>query len=91
MASKPNPISFGLLLIFLRVTPYEQWMTPQKRVRQRPRFWDARPHELSGTRREATSDQAPGEDVVQVNDRYAGGGPPPAPEESEHAQHQTGG
>jgi hypothetical protein len=38
------------------------------------------------------SDQAPGEEVVQVNDPYAGGGPPP--EDSAHRdddQHPTGG
>jgi hypothetical protein len=38
-----------------------------------------------------TSDQAPGEEVVQVNDQYAGGGPPPDVEPSEHDQHPTGG
>jgi len=37
-----------------------------------------------------TSDQAPGEEMVQVNDQYAGGGPPPELD-SEHDQHQTGG
>jgi hypothetical protein len=41
--------------------------------------------------RHATSDQAPGEETVQVNDRYSGGGPPPEPAQSEHGQHQTGG
>ncbi|GEM_PF-1942768 len=39
---------------------------------------------------QATSDQGPGEDTVQVNDQYAGGGPPPELD-SEHDQHQTGG
>jgi len=38
----------------------------------------------------ASSDQAPGEEMVQVNDQYAGGGPPPELD-SEHDQHQTGG
>ena len=38
----------------------------------------------------ASSDQAPGEESVQVNDQYAGGGPPPELD-SEHDQHQTGG
>jgi hypothetical protein len=37
-----------------------------------------------------SSDQAPGEETVQVNDQYAGGGPPPD-SDSEHDQHQTGG
>ena len=37
------------------------------------------------------SDQAPGEAVVQVNDRYQGGGPPPDVEPKRDAQHQTGG
>ena len=39
----------------------------------------------------ATSDQAPGEETVQVNDQYSGGGPPPEAAQSEHSQHQTGG
>jgi len=39
----------------------------------------------------ATSDQAPGEETVQVSDQYSGGGPPPEPAQSEHGQHQTGG
>ena len=36
------------------------------------------------------SDQAPGEEVVQVNDAYAGGGPPPSRDDSDR-QHLTGG
>ena len=43
------------------------------------------------TAKPKTSDQAPGEEVVQVNDQYAGGGPAPELEPSEHAQHPTGG
>src|SRR4030081_409694 len=46
------------------------------------------------TARPQTSDQAPGEAVVQVNDQYSTGGPAPdtePSEPSEHAQHQTGG
>lgn len=43
------------------------------------------------TAKPKTSDQAPGEEVVQVNDKYAGGGPAPDVEPSEHAQHPTGG
>ena len=39
---------------------------------------------------QASSDQAPGEETVQVNDQYAGGGPPPD-SDSEHDQHHTGG
>jgi len=35
-------------------------------------------------------DQRPGEEVVQVNDPYAGGGPPPD-EPSKDEQHPTGG
>ena len=46
--------------------------------------------ELTNVPAQATSDQAPGEDVVQVNDQYAGGGPPPE-FDSELDQHQTGG
>jgi hypothetical protein len=49
-----------------------------------------RVHQLNGKVNEATSDQAPGEEMVQVNDLYAGGGPPPELD-SEHDQHQTGG
>ncbi|HEV2036470.1 MAG TPA: hypothetical protein VGU71_20155 [Candidatus Dormibacteraeota bacterium] len=47
--------------------------------------------ETQPTARPKTSDQAPGEEVVQVNDQYAGGGPPPELEPSEHSQHPTGG
>jgi hypothetical protein len=43
------------------------------------------------TAKPTSSDQAPGEEVVQVNDQYAGGGPAPDVEPSEHAQHPTGG
>ena len=46
------------------------------------------------TAKPQTSDQAPGEEVVQVNDQYTGGRPAPdiePSEPSEHAQHQTGG
>ncbi len=43
------------------------------------------------TAKPKTSDQAPGEEVVQVNDQYAGGGPAPELEPSKDAQHQTGG
>jgi hypothetical protein len=42
-------------------------------------------------RKPVSSDQAPGEETVQVNDKYTGGGPPPAVDPSEHFQHQTGG
>jgi hypothetical protein len=39
-----------------------------------------------------SSDQAPGEEVVQVNDQYTGGGPPPEAEPApEDEQHPTGG
>jgi hypothetical protein len=43
------------------------------------------------TAKPQTSDQAPGEEVVQVNDQYSGGGPAPETEPSEHDQHPTGG
>jgi hypothetical protein len=43
------------------------------------------------TAKPQTSDQAPGEEVVQVNDQYAGGGPAPDARPSEHEQHSTGG
>jgi hypothetical protein len=45
----------------------------------------------TATAKPKTSDQAPGEEVVQVNDQYQGGGPAPEVEPSEHAQHPTGG
>ncbi|HEY8641143.1 MAG TPA: hypothetical protein VIO84_00095 [Candidatus Dormibacteraeota bacterium] len=46
--------------------------------------------ELSAKR--PSQGQAPGEDMVQVNDRYAGGGPPPEQESpTEEEQHPTGG
>jgi hypothetical protein len=42
--------------------------------------------------RPTRSDQAPGEDAVQVNDPYVGGDPPPEEETSQSDdQHQTGG
>jgi hypothetical protein len=38
------------------------------------------------------SDQRPGEEAVQVNDRYRGGGPPPRDEShGDDDQHPTGG
>ena len=43
------------------------------------------------TAKPQTSDQAPGEETVQVNDAYQGGGPAPKPGPREEAQHQTGG
>jgi hypothetical protein len=39
-----------------------------------------------------SSDQAPGEEAVQVNDSYTGGGPPPLEKShSDDEQHPTGG
>ncbi len=43
------------------------------------------------TAKSQRSDQAPGEEVVQVNDQYRGGGPAPDMTQEEQAQHQTGG
>jgi hypothetical protein len=43
------------------------------------------------TAKPKSSDQAPGEEVVQVNDKYRGGGPAPDMTQEEQAQHQTGG
>lgn len=37
------------------------------------------------------SDQPPGEEVVQVNDAYLGGSPPPEAEPIRDTQHPTGG
>jgi hypothetical protein len=44
-------------------------------------------------RRPSRSDQAPGEETVQVNDPYVGGDPLPQEEEPSQSedQHQTGG
>ena len=50
-----------------------------------------KPPEGNPTAKPQTSDQAPGEEVVQVNDRYVGGGPPRDVLPSEHGQHPTGG
>src|ERR1700686_2674129 len=47
--------------------------------------------QLQPTAKPQTSDQAPGEETVQVNDQYKGGGPAASPGTREHAQHQTGG
>ena len=73
------------LLIFLRRTWYEQ---PMAQATQSRRVVKLATVPLAVAR--ATSDQAPGEDTVQVNDQYVGGGPPPELD-SEHDQHQTGG
>jgi hypothetical protein len=43
------------------------------------------------TTKPQSSDQAPGEEVVQVNDQYRGGEPAPDMQQEEQAQHQTGG
>ena len=43
------------------------------------------------TAKPQSSDQAPGEEVVQVNDQYRGDEPAPDMEQEEQAQHQTGG
>jgi hypothetical protein len=43
------------------------------------------------TAKTQSSDQAPGEEVVQVNDQYRGGEPAPDMQQEEQAQHQTGG
>ena len=56
-------------------------MPPRKRRRR----------ESNPTAKPQTSDQAPGEEVVQVNDQYRGGEPAPDMKQEEQAQHQTGG
>jgi len=43
------------------------------------------------TAKPQSSDQAPGEETVQVNDQYRGGEPAPNMKQEEQAQHQTGG
>jgi hypothetical protein len=43
------------------------------------------------TAKPQSSDQAPGEETVQVNDQYRGGEPAPDMQQEEQAQHQTGG
>jgi len=50
-----------------------------------------KPIESAPTAKPKTSDQAPGEEVVQVNDQYRGGEPAPDMTQEEQAQHQTGG
>jgi hypothetical protein len=47
--------------------------------------------ETQPTAKPKSSDQAPGEEVVQVNDQYRGGEPAPDMQQEEQAQHQTGG
>jgi len=59
-----------------------RWSMPRRKRRVPPVRPTAKPQ---------ASDQAPGEAVVQVNDRYQGGGPPPDVEPKRDAQHQTGG
>jgi hypothetical protein len=61
-----------------------------ERFPNRLAYWNAPARQLNSRVKEASSDQAPGEEMVQVNDQYAGGGPPPE-SDSEHDQHQTGG
>lgn len=41
--------------------------------------------------KQSRSDQAPGEEVVQVSDKYVGGGPPPSKYPLDDDQHRTGG
>ena len=43
------------------------------------------------TAKPKTSDQAPGEQVVQVNDKYVVNGPPPGDAPQHDEQHKTGG
>lgn len=43
------------------------------------------------TAKPQSSDQAPGEEVVQVNDQYKREQPAPDMTQEEQAQHQTGG
>jgi hypothetical protein len=47
--------------------------------------------EAPPTAKPKSSDQAPGEEVVQVNDQYRGDEPAPDMQQEEQAQHQTGG
>ncbi|HKB33701.1 MAG TPA: GNAT family N-acetyltransferase [Candidatus Dormibacteraeota bacterium] len=79
-----------------------EWFTaPDNLVAQRlydsmagaqPSMWRAYEIDVGGpTAKPPTSDQAPGEETVQVNDQYKGGGPAASPGPREHAQHQTGG
>jgi hypothetical protein len=74
------------LLIFLRRTWYDEFMAKHSTQSRRVVDLTNVPVDVA----QATSDQAPGEEMVQVNDQYAGGGPPPELD-SEHDQHQTGG
>jgi hypothetical protein len=47
---------------------------------------------VTDTEKPKSSDQAPGEETVQVNDQYAGGGAAPVAEPPpEDEQHPTGG
>jgi hypothetical protein len=68
---------------------------PHHQVTGRTKLAIHRPHQRQPTiathKKPVSSDQAPGEETVQVNDQYVGGGPPPSHSSSEHDQHQTGG
>jgi len=86
----------------LRGAAHLEWFTaPDNQVAQRlydsmtgaqPSMWRAYEIDVVGpTAKPQTSDQAPGEETVQVNDQYRGGGKPSEPGPREDAQHQTGG
>jgi hypothetical protein len=65
-------------------------VVPRSTVAGMPRRKPRSPR-LPPTAKPQSSDQAPGEEVTQVNDQYKGGGPAPQAGPREHAQHQTGG
>jgi hypothetical protein len=63
-------------------------------MRTNQRASSHRPHKRltdAVNRKERSSDQAPGEEVVQVNDKYVGGGPPPSKLPVDDDKHLTGG
>jgi len=90
---RPRVASNPLLLILLRVIRYNHFMAQETGRSRADIDADGRGGDSSQSMdvKRATSDQAPGEETVQVSDRYSGGGPPPEPAQSEHGQHQTGG
>lgn len=66
-------------------------MSPEDEAPDRPQDDEARRTEAVWTPPQR-SDQAPGEEVVQVNDAYTGGQEPPADESHrDDDQHPTGG
>ena len=82
----------GLSYLFAAATALAVLAEVYLRARNRGRRPSARPSPTPHpTAKPQISDQPPGEEVVQVNDRYVGGGPPPSDKPDADPQHPTGG